>query len=57
MIDSRRKLLLTERDVSMSFGDHKLVLSEIVARNNTGAREAMFSHLDRVYLIGKRPND
>lgn len=49
LLESRRKLILTERDLSNSFKDHQLVFRGIAARHRTAAREAMFSHLDRVY--------
>jgi len=49
MTESRRKLLLNERDLSNSFRDHQNVFREIREQNRAGAREAMFQHLDRVY--------
>ena len=49
MIESRRKLLLTEKDLSLSFHDHQSIHREIAAKNRTGACEAMLRHLDRVY--------
>lgn len=49
MIESRRKLIVTERDLSLSFNDHQAIFREIAGRNRTGACEAMLGHLDRVY--------
>jgi len=49
MLQSRRKLALNERDLSKSFHDHEKVVREILKRNATGARSAMYQHLDRVY--------
>jgi GntR family transcriptional regulator, transcriptional repressor for pyruvate dehydrogenase complex len=48
-IESRRKLLLAEKDTSNSFNDHQEIFRRIVGRDKVGAREAMFSHLARVF--------
>jgi GntR family transcriptional repressor for pyruvate dehydrogenase complex len=49
MTEGRRKLLLTEQDLSKSFHNHQRIYQEIQVHNKTGARGAMFDHLDRVY--------
>ena len=49
MLESRRQLILTESDLSLSFHDHQSIYREISAGNKLGAREAMLNHLDRVY--------
>ena len=49
MIQSRRKLALSEKDLSSSFRDHQILVREICGRDKAGARAAMSQHLDRVY--------
>jgi DNA-binding FadR family transcriptional regulator len=49
MTESRRQMLLSERDLSLSLHDHQLIVREIAARDGNGARKAMLKHLDRVY--------
>jgi DNA-binding FadR family transcriptional regulator len=51
MLETRRELVLTKRDLSNSFYDYQLVFRQVVGRNKAGAREAMFDHLDRAYHI------
>jgi GntR family transcriptional repressor for pyruvate dehydrogenase complex len=49
MTEARRKLLMTESDLSNSLHDHRQIFHEISGRNQAEARAAMFRHLDRVY--------
>jgi len=49
MLESRRKLLQNEKDVSNSYNDHRELFEKICKRDREGARAAMLHHLDRVY--------
>lgn len=49
MVESRRELLRTEHDVSLSLEDHQRIFKAIVERNRSGACEAMLRHIERVY--------
>ena len=49
MVESRRELLRTEHDVSLSLEDHQRIVKAILARNRSGACEAMLRHIERVY--------